>query len=600
MKRHGMGWKTMGPLVGTMCFSLSHLATWPLGHSMALAQVPHLIRYQGQAVDAQGVPLEGPYTLTFRLYDAETGGVKVWEEVQPDVPLKGGHFSVLLGQMTPLASMDWSQPRWVTIQVGEEPEMSPRQPITSVPLAVRAEVAERLDGPIQLATGGNVGIGTASPQARMHSQAPAAGVSAFFNDGANSALTISHPSANVALIKSLAGNHLAFGANDAEYLRIAPSGHVGIGTTSPVGRLDLGVSSDLVGTDQVVGLRTNGSSRFGFGLDGQNLAAYVPSDLSHGNGFVFGTMSASDGTTFAERVRITTAGNVGIGTTTPRVANGAGRVLDVNNPSGFAAISLHMSGLPNKELAFSNNGNGSFIDSVGADDNKIIFRVDPTSTIEFTKRVVLLGNGNVGIGTMDPTNILTVQQGSPTDPIADSWTVYPSDRKHKRISRTNPKGYLEQVRALDVYEWTREPSVSDEEADEAIKRERKKAKQARKQAKQLERQERKARKDRDHEEHEDDDDDKKDEAPPTVAEREAKKRELAMEKARLPKFTKKRVGMSIDDANVPQEILAFNQDGTTAGIDLLAYVGYLHAALKEAVLKIEELESRLPPTRERR
>ena len=32
----------------------------------ASAQVPKLIRYQGQAVDSAGVPLEGPYTLTFR------------------------------------------------------------------------------------------------------------------------------------------------------------------------------------------------------------------------------------------------------------------------------------------------------------------------------------------------------------------------------------------------------------------------------------------------------------------------------------------------------------------------------------------------------
>ena len=40
---------------------------------VAFAQVPHLVRYQGQAVDSHGIPLEGPYVLTFRLYDATTG-----------------------------------------------------------------------------------------------------------------------------------------------------------------------------------------------------------------------------------------------------------------------------------------------------------------------------------------------------------------------------------------------------------------------------------------------------------------------------------------------------------------------------------------------
>ena len=113
----------------------------------AIAAIPHLIRYQGQVADNQGVPLEGPYTLTFRFYNAATGGTKVWEEVQPQILLTAGHFTVLLGQVTPL-NLDWSHPLWLSFQVGTEPELSPRQPITSVPLAVRAESAEQLTQPI--------------------------------------------------------------------------------------------------------------------------------------------------------------------------------------------------------------------------------------------------------------------------------------------------------------------------------------------------------------------------------------------------------------------------------------------------------------------
>ncbi len=109
-----------------------------------LAQVPPLVRYQGQAVDTKGVPLEGPYTLTFRLYDAETAGAKVWEEIQLNVPLARGYFSVLLGSVKPLTVMDWSKPCWLSVQVNAEPELAPRQQITSVPLAVRAEKADQL------------------------------------------------------------------------------------------------------------------------------------------------------------------------------------------------------------------------------------------------------------------------------------------------------------------------------------------------------------------------------------------------------------------------------------------------------------------------
>ena len=134
-------------LVAFVVISFGHLATGPLCHLSA--EVPHLIRYQGQAVDASGTPLEGPYTLTFRLYDAETGGTKKWEEQQPNVPLTGGRFSVLLGQVTSLATTDWVQPCWLSVQVNGDSELSPRQRITSVPLAI---TAERLAVPVTTST----------------------------------------------------------------------------------------------------------------------------------------------------------------------------------------------------------------------------------------------------------------------------------------------------------------------------------------------------------------------------------------------------------------------------------------------------------------
>lgn len=113
----------------------------------ASAEVPKLVRYQGHAVDGNKIPLEGPHTLTFRLYDAETVGTKVWEEIHTGASLNGGHFSVLLGSVTPFASaMDWSTPCWLSIQVDADVELAPRQRLTSVPLALRAETAEKLAG----------------------------------------------------------------------------------------------------------------------------------------------------------------------------------------------------------------------------------------------------------------------------------------------------------------------------------------------------------------------------------------------------------------------------------------------------------------------
>jgi len=113
-----------------------------------LAAVPQLIRYQGQAMDSQGVPLEGPYNLTFRLYDAATGGNQVWMEPHQNVPLTNGHFSVLLGQSSGF-QVDWTQPLWLSTQINSEPELLPRQQITSVPLAL---VAEQLSTPVNTST----------------------------------------------------------------------------------------------------------------------------------------------------------------------------------------------------------------------------------------------------------------------------------------------------------------------------------------------------------------------------------------------------------------------------------------------------------------
>ena len=357
-----------------------HLATLPLCHSL-YADVPHLIRYQGTAVDSKGVALEGNYDITFRLYDASTSGKEVWKETQPQIPLRSGHFSILLGQISSLSPMDWSQACWLSIQVGAEPELAPRQQITSVPTAI---MAEQLAGPIHIA-GQNVGIGTTSPGAKME------------------VLT-------------------------------------GAGTT---------------------------------------------------NG-----------------IRIT-----------EEATNQKQLRLEYDTSAGVDAAKI------------------TSITGVGG-----------------ALRNLIINAGNVGIGTTSPANILTVLRGSATDPIADSWTVYPSDKQHKNIicALNPPQGYLDQLRAVELYAWTRIPFVSDDEAKAALGKDN-----------------------------------------PTPEEIESKKNELEAQKANLPKFTTKRLGMAIDDTNVPAEVLTFNPDGSKAGIDLLAYIGYLHAALKEAALKIDELEARL-------
>ncbi len=68
-------------------------------------------------------------------------------------------------------------------------------------------------------------------------------------------------------------------------------------------------------------------------------------------------------------------------------------------------------------------------------------------------RMVVLRDGNVGIGLINPANILTVEQSSVTDPIADGWTTYSSRRWKTNIEPV--EGALEKVHRLRgvSFEW---------------------------------------------------------------------------------------------------------------------------------------------------
>jgi hypothetical protein len=62
----------------------------------------------------------------------------------------------------------------------------------------------------------------------------------------------------------------------------------------------------------------------------------------------------------------------------------------------------------------------------------------------------------VGIGVTNPGNILTVQQGSATDPIADAWTLHSSREYKKDIRELTPKEYqqaLDEIVSLPVVKF---------------------------------------------------------------------------------------------------------------------------------------------------
>ncbi|OGW69576.1 MAG: hypothetical protein A2036_04295 [Omnitrophica bacterium GWA2_50_21] len=102
------------------------------------ASVPGLFTYQGILKDSSGNFLTGTYSMTFRIYGAATGGSNLWSETQSSVSVSSGRFSVILGSATDI-SLTFDQDYWLSVQVGSDVEMTPRQRLTSAGYAVMAE-----------------------------------------------------------------------------------------------------------------------------------------------------------------------------------------------------------------------------------------------------------------------------------------------------------------------------------------------------------------------------------------------------------------------------------------------------------------------------
>lgn len=143
--------------------------------------VPVQMDYQGKLTDPTGNPVNGVTTMVFRIFTHATSGSLVWIETQELVSVENGLFNVSLGSVMPISeSLFNTDPRYLSVQVGSDPLMTPRIPLQSVPYALRALSAETADtatvalGPWGTSGGnvyrsiGNVGIGITSPSAPLH------------------------------------------------------------------------------------------------------------------------------------------------------------------------------------------------------------------------------------------------------------------------------------------------------------------------------------------------------------------------------------------------------------------------------------------------
>lgn len=119
--------------------------------AIAMAAVPPMINYQGKLLKPDGTPVaDGTYAMEFAIYDVPTGGRAIWWEANSNVQVKKGLFSVLLGSVVNLPANVFDSPnRWFGVKVGDDPEMTPRQQVTTTAFAFKAAVADTVpDGAI--------------------------------------------------------------------------------------------------------------------------------------------------------------------------------------------------------------------------------------------------------------------------------------------------------------------------------------------------------------------------------------------------------------------------------------------------------------------
>ena len=263
---------------------------------------------------------------------------------------------------------------------------------------------------------------------------------------------------------SHATNHMGFGANGSEHMRINSAGNVGIGTTNPLSKLDVdGIieAGDASSTSGAVGLRikysgatddyvnnfgsmySSSASLIGYGVRssgaefGKFLSTADNANFSRGALLVGSeleylsaapqTTTVGDEISLTSRFKILQNGNVGIGTTDPEV------IHHVSTKDGATKYAVTRFTADSQQ--FDIGVGGSNVQVSGLRDKFYIYDGTNNGVV-----LVIDSAGNVGIGTASPAARLgVVGSGSSLEPtLALNSSAIPSGEFGHSIQAFNP------------------------------------------------------------------------------------------------------------------------------------------------------------------
>ena len=271
---------------------------------------------------------------------------------------------------------------------------------------------------LRITSAGLVGIGTSSPQALLHLSSSVITESFYTATGTGGRTWRIGTGDNASGLSGALRFYDETGA--ATRLLIDSSGRVGIGTTSPGNTLD--ISPDSAGAALRIRGGTGGTSIVQFtdntaSAQWGTIATTSGSvDLTHSSVVRFLTASS-------ERLRITSAGLVGIGTSSPgallhvggNTDNNVQAILAQGNDSNFRLVSINKSAA---NISGSEVARFGIRYAIGASDSSGIqfFRGNTAAEGSVglytggTTRLYVQGTtGNVGIGTTSPVATLDVR-----------------------------------------------------------------------------------------------------------------------------------------------------------------------------------------------
>src|SRR5260221_5681467 len=125
---------------------------------MGVAQIPHTISYQGYYT-CNGQPVTGTYTMNFKLYTQSSGGSSTWTSGNLSVQISKGVYSAALD----VSAVAFDRQYWLETTINNVTS-STRTQLTGVPYSLAPWNPK--DTNVYF-SGGNVGIGTATPQHRL-------------------------------------------------------------------------------------------------------------------------------------------------------------------------------------------------------------------------------------------------------------------------------------------------------------------------------------------------------------------------------------------------------------------------------------------------